>query len=65
MVIMDVKEIRDRNLSMVLADFQMCENCRIVDRDHDRVRYGHKCNTCGVPGEGGLMLFRGFCAHPH
>ena len=54
---MDVKKIKDQKLGLLLADFQMCRNCRVVDRDQGRIRYGHNCGTCGAPGEGGLMYF--------
>lgn len=54
---MDIKKIKDRKLSLLLADFQMCRNCRVVDRDQGRVRDGHRCGNCNAPGEGGLMYF--------
>jgi len=54
---MDVKKITHQKLSLLLADFQICRNCRVVDRDQGRIRYGHKCGTCETPGEGGLMYF--------
>jgi len=54
---MDVKSIKDQRLSLLLADFQMCRICRVIDRDEGRIEYGHKCATCGTPGEGGLLYF--------
>lgn len=54
---MDAKEIQDQKLSLLLADFQICRKCGVVDRDHGRMQEGHRCSTCGTPGEGGLMYF--------
>lgn len=54
---MDAKTVQNKRLSLVLADFQICRECGVVDRDHGRIQYGHKCSVCGTPGEGGLMYF--------
>ena len=55
---MDVKKIKGQRLSLLLADFLICRNCRVVDRDQDRSRFGHECTACGASGEGGLMYFQ-------
>lgn len=57
MALTNVRKITDRKLSLVIADFHICRNCRVVDRDQGRVRYGHECGTCGTPGEGGMTYF--------
>lgn len=54
---MDVLEIKSQSLSLVLADFHVCEYCHIVDRDQNRIRYEYPCPTCGKPGNGGHMYF--------
>jgi hypothetical protein len=56
-VAIDIKKIKDQRLSLLLADFHICRNCRVVDRDQDRIRFGHECSACGASGEGGLMYF--------
>lgn len=54
---MNVRTVTDRKLSLVIADFRMCRECHVVDRDEGRIRVGHLCGTCGQPGEGGMMYF--------
>lgn len=54
---MDVADIKKQSLSSLVADFQICQHCRIVDRDQARIRYGYMCQTCGTPGAGGHMYF--------
>jgi hypothetical protein len=52
---MDVLDIKTQKLSLLLANFQVCHHCRVVDIAQDRV--GHKCSVCGKSGEGGTMYF--------
>ena len=53
----DVLEICDQRLSTILADFLICQACRIVDRDWNRREVGYKCSNCQTPSEGGECYF--------
>jgi hypothetical protein len=53
----EILEIKSQKLSLLLADFQICRACRVVDRDWERLRVGHPCGVCGKPSEAGLMYF--------
>lgn len=54
---MDVLEIKDRSLSLVLVDFQICKNCGYVDRDQNRKLSENPCPVCKQPSEGGHSYF--------
>ena len=54
---MGILDIKSQKLSLVLADFQVCQHCRVVDRDNERLRVGYVCPVCGNPGDGGTMYF--------
>lgn len=54
---MDITEIVDQRLSSILLGVHVCQHCAVVDRDFQRVRVGHRCQTCGTPSPGGLLYF--------
>lgn len=54
---MRIQAITGQKLSLLLADFQMCRHCRVVDRNNERLRVGYACPECGQPGHGGHMYF--------
>lgn len=54
---MDVTEVKSQKLSLLLADFQLCRHCQIVDRDLNRLRVGYECPVCSTPSPGGMMYF--------
>jgi len=41
----------------IVLGYQMCEDCRIVDRDRNRCRFGYICSTCGKPSSGGKSFY--------
>ena len=53
----DLLDIRKQPLSTLLADHMVCQACRIVDRDQQRMRVGYPCSRCGVPGQGATGYF--------
>lgn len=53
----EILEIKSQKLGSLLADFQICQECRIVDRDMERMMVGHPCGTCGKPSDAGRMYF--------
>lgn len=54
---MDVTDIKDQPLGILLANFYICQDCHIVDNDHDRMNVGHHCSNCGNPSPGGQSYF--------
>lgn len=46
-----------RDLARLVAQYQICADCRIIDRDHHRRQYGYLCPVCGKPGQGGHSYF--------
>jgi len=54
---MKITEIKDQELSTLIANYLMCDNCKIVDRDQNRITVGYKCPNCKKDGEGGRMFF--------
>jgi len=54
---MDILEIRNQRLSTLLADFNICESCKIVDRNRNRMEVGYRCPRCGAAGRGGTLYF--------
>jgi len=54
---MDTKDITGQSLSSLLADFLICPHCQVIDRDHERIRSGYQCPTCGVPSKAGRLYF--------
>lgn len=59
---MNILDIKKQRLSSILVDWQVCESCRIVDRDSGRMRVGYECPICRVPGDGGVKYFE-FSVH--
>ncbi len=53
----EILDIKSQRLSSIVADFQICKECRVVDRDFERIRVGHLCGVCGKPSEAGGMYF--------
>lgn len=54
---MDITEIKGQPLSSLVSDLLVCQECRIVDRDHERMRRGYTCPTCGYVSESGMLYF--------
>jgi len=55
---MDVVEIKDQDLSLVLAaGFLICDYCKIVDKDLNRSEVGYPCPMCKQPSKRGHMYF--------
>ena len=54
---MDVTEIRNQRLSTILTNFMICQSCRIVDNDRERMRVGYECPRCGIPRKPGMIYF--------
>ena len=50
---MDILDVKTQSLSVILADFFICENCRIIDRDWERSRKGYLCPHCKSPSNAG------------
>lgn len=49
--------IKNQSLSSLLSNHQVCESCRIVDRDEERCDTDYKCPKCGSESKGGVMYF--------
>jgi hypothetical protein len=54
---LEITEIKHQSLGLPLADFLICDYCRIVDRDRDRIKVGHPCSNCGTPSPSGSVYF--------
>ena len=54
---MKVSEITGQSLSTLVAAFHVCQCCDLVDRDHERMKFGHPCPNCGGRSKGGLQYF--------
>ena len=54
---MDVTDIKTQRLGLVLDNFCICQECHIVDTDHDRSEVGHPCSKCGEPSRAGRSYF--------
>ena len=54
---MDVTEIKNQQLGLILDSFYICQNCHLVDTDHERCEVGHLCSTCGKPSTAGRSYF--------
>lgn len=46
-----------QRLSIIVDDFLICDSCKIVDRDQERMTVGYKCPHCGTPSKGGHQYF--------
>jgi len=44
-------------LSLTLGNYLECQECKIVDRNNDRIKNGFKCPICGYISQGGLLYF--------
>jgi len=53
---MDITNIRS-SLSTVIANYLECQQCRILDRNTERMRNGYICPICGYISEGGRLYF--------
>jgi hypothetical protein len=47
-----------QKFSDFIGEYYLCRSCGIVDTDHERIRKGHECSRCGVPGDGALGYFK-------
>jgi hypothetical protein len=54
---MQLSQVTSQPLSDLVATYFLCKGCGIVDRDHARMRKGHPCSACSLPGESGLLAF--------
>jgi hypothetical protein len=54
---MRIIDIKTQPLGLVLDSFCICQNCHIVDTDHERIKVNHPCSTCGEPSPGGRSFF--------
>jgi len=55
---LEITEVVTDSLGHVLDSFYICQACRIVDRDDDRIIVGHPCSICGEPSPAGRSYFR-------
>jgi dihydroneopterin aldolase len=53
----DILEIRNQSFSSLLANFQICRECAIVDMDQNRIRVDYICPVCNKPGNCGMLYF--------
>lgn len=54
---MDILEVKDQNLSLLIANYLICKNCLIVDRKIEWSRKGFPCPNCGKPSDAGRIFF--------
>ena len=47
---------RKQRLTIHLANFIICDSCKIVDRDRNRLKEGYKCPNCGKGGTATLYF---------
>lgn len=52
-----LSEIDGQPASALVCNHLICRNCGIIDRDYDRLKRGHRCDTCGVESEAGSLVF--------
>ena len=50
-------DIDNQPASTLACAHLICAACAVVDGDWDRMKRGHKCSTCGIPGEAGHLYF--------
>jgi hypothetical protein len=55
--IMQLADIDGQDASTLVCDLLICRHCAFIDRDHDRIRKGSTCSTCGKQSEGGRLAF--------
>lgn len=55
--VVKISEVTSQSLSTLVANFQVCRFCGIVDRDDARIKVGYSCPDCGKKGNGGLLYF--------
>lgn len=48
---------RVRSWGLHLGGYFMCKNCKVVDRDTERMQAGYKCSACGKEGDGARLYF--------
>ncbi len=53
----DWADIQTGDLGIIVAGFQICQHCGIVDRDRERTRIGYPCPVCGLPSPVGQTYF--------
>ena len=53
---MDITKIR-QSLSTLIANYLECQECRIIDRNAERMRSGYICPVCDYVSEGGRLYF--------
>lgn len=52
-----LSEIETQDASTLVCDYLVCKHCGIIERDHDRMRSGHRCATCNGESEAGRLAF--------
>jgi len=54
---MDIIDIQDQPLSSVIDVFFICQFCKVVDRNNERMDVGYICPNCGNKSPGGQSYF--------
>lgn len=54
---MEITKIKSQNLSTLVLGHNICQNCKVVDRDNRRSRVGYNCPICHAPSDGARMYF--------
>lgn len=54
---MKLSEISGSPYSAIVGHYFICRACGFMDRDMARMEVGHECAQCGVPGEGGRLVY--------
>lgn len=53
----NISEIHNQQLSTLVCDYLICNNCGVIDRDYGRMKSGHCCAHCQVESEVGSIVF--------
>ena len=54
---MNITEITNQPLSSLVSGQLVCQECHIVDQNHERMRAEYTCPTCGKSCGGGRLFF--------
>ena len=54
---MNVPEIK-QSLSTLTSNYLICENCKIVDKNFERIKKGSPCLICDSNSSGGVLYFK-------
>jgi hypothetical protein len=50
-------ETKNERYSFLLADYQICQSCHVVDKDKSRTVVGYECPICHKRNQGGRFYF--------